>query len=65
MDDKGKPLYQPNTITNTIKQLPALVSTLNEVEKTMNSDIEESTAMRGGMRKAVGEDEMDFGDDDY
>ena len=64
VDDKGKPLYQPNTITNTIKQLPALVSTLNEVEKTMNSDIEESSAIRGSMRKAVGEDAFDFSDDD-
>ena len=64
VDDKGKPLYQPNTITNTVKQLPDLITTLNKVERSMNSDIEESSAIRGSMRKAVGEDAFDFSDDD-
>lgn len=64
VDDKGKPIYQPNTITNTVKQLPDLISTINKVEKSMNSDIEESSAIRGSMRKAVGEDAFDFSEDD-
>ena len=61
---KVKPIYQPNTITNTVKQLPDLISTINKVEKSMNSDIEESSAIRGSMRKAVGEDAFDFSEDD-
>lgn len=56
-DDKGKPVYTLNTITATIKQIPALVKDLDEAERTLNKDIINEGKARGSQEKALYEDE--------
>ena len=41
VDDKGKPIFTLNTITSTIKQIPALIKDLDIAEKSLNKEIEE------------------------
>lgn len=60
VDDKGKPLYTLNTITSTIKQIPGLIKDLNEAEKSISADIEETSKMRGNGVKKILEDGFDF-----
>lgn len=55
-DDKGKLLVQPNTYTNTIKQIPELISALDKAEKALNKEIEEEGRARGGNIKTIYED---------
>ena len=55
-DDKGKLLVQPNTYTNTIKQIPELVAALENAEKLLAKEIEEEGRARGGNVKTVYED---------
>ena len=55
-DDKGKLKVQPNTYTNTIKQIPELISALDNAEKALNKEIEEEGRARGGNVKTVYED---------
>lgn len=56
-DDKGRPVYTLNTITATIKQIPALVRDLDEAERTLSKDIIQEARARGSQTKAIGEDE--------
>lgn len=56
LDDKGKPVYTLNTITATIKQIPALVKDLDEAEKALASEMRESGKMRGSGQKTIFED---------
>jgi len=58
-DSNGKPIYTLNTITTTIKQIPALIKDLNEAEKTISSEIEENAKMRGNGIKKLLEDGLD------
>lgn len=60
LDDKGKPVYTLNTITATIKQIPALVKDLDEAEKTLNSEMKNSGKMRGSGEKTIFEDSLDI-----
>ena len=55
-DDKGKLKVQPNAYTNTIKQIPELISALDNAEKALNKEIEEEGRARGGNVKTVYED---------
>lgn len=48
VDDKGKPLYTINSITQTIKQIPQLSKDLLEAEKIVSKEIEEQGRARGG-----------------
>lgn len=57
VDDKGKPIYTLNTITATIKQIPALVKDLDTAEKTLAKDIIAEARARGSQSKAAFEDE--------
>lgn len=57
-DDKGKPVYTLNTITATIKQIPALVKDLDEAEKAINSELREVGKMRGQGEKTIFEDSL-------
>lgn len=56
VDDKGKPIYTLNTITATIKQIPALVKDLNEAEAAIAKEISQSNKVRGAQEKAMYED---------
>lgn len=56
-DDKGKPVYTLQTITATLKQIPALIKDLDEAEKALNKDIMAESQARGSQTKALLEDE--------
>lgn len=58
VDDKGKPVYTLNTITATIKQIPALVKELDEAEKAINSEMKDGGRMRGQGEKTIFEDDL-------
>ena len=58
VDDKGKPIYTLNTVTATIKQIPALVKDLDEAERTLSKDIMQENKARGSQTKAIMEDEI-------
>lgn len=55
-DDKGKPLYTINSITQTIKQIPQLSKDLLEAEKIVSKEIEEQGRARGGNNKTLFDD---------
>ena len=59
-DDKGKPLYTINSITQTIKQIPQLSKDLLEAEKIVSKEIEEQGRARGGNNKTLFEDGISF-----
>ena len=46
-DDKGKPIYTINSITQTIKMIPSLAKELSEAEKMISKEIEETGRARG------------------
>lgn len=55
-DDKGKPIYTLNTYTSTIKQIPELITSLDEAEKTIARDLAHSDKVRGSAEKSMFED---------
>jgi hypothetical protein len=57
-DDKNKPVYTLNTITQTIKQIPALVKELDEAEKCLYRDIIAENKARGSQVKSLYEDDI-------
>lgn len=59
-DNKGKPLYQVNSITSAIKQIPELAKSLIEAEKTVAKEIDEISRVRGGNNKKAFEDGISF-----
>lgn len=48
VDDKGKPLYTVNSITQAIKQIPQLAKDIAEAERVVAKEIEEQGRARGG-----------------
>lgn len=56
-DDKGKPVHTLSSITQTIKQIPALVKDLDEAERALAKDIIQESKARGSQSKALLEDE--------
>lgn len=56
LDDKGKPIYTLNTYTATIGQIPKLITSLDEAEKTIAKDIIQSDKVRGSVEKSIFED---------
>lgn len=56
-DDKNKPVHTLSSITQTIKQIPALVKDLDEAERTLSKDIMQEAKARGSQSKALGEDD--------
>lgn len=56
-DDKGKPLYTLNSYTAALNQIPKLIISLDEAEKTIIRDIVQSEKVRGAQEKAMLEDE--------
>ena len=55
-DDKGKPIYTLNTYTATIGQIPKLITSLDEAEKSIARDIIQSDKVRGSAEKGMYED---------
>ena len=55
-DDKGKPKYNISAFTSAVNQVPVLINTLSEVEKKVDSDMKESSTMRGQGEKTIAED---------
>ena len=60
VDDKGKPLYTINSITQAIKQIPQLSKDLLEAEKIVSKEIEEQGRARGGNNNTLFEDGISF-----
>ena len=56
VDDKGKPIYTLNTYTATIKQIPELITSLDEAERTIAKETIGSDKVRGSLDKAMFED---------
>lgn len=56
VDDKGKPLYTINSITQAIKQIPQLAKDILETEKIITKEIEEQGRARGGNNKTIFDD---------
>lgn len=60
-DDKGRPVYTINSITQTIKQIPQLAKDIIEAEKIVSKEIEEAGRARGGNdKKTIFEDGIIF-----
>ena len=57
-DDKGKPIYTLNTYTATIKQIPELITSLDEAERTIAKENINSDKVRGSVEKAMFEDDL-------
>lgn len=57
-DDKGKPIYTLNTYTATIKQIPELITSLDEAEKTIAKETASQDKVRGSVEKAMFEDDI-------
>jgi hypothetical protein len=57
-DDKGKPIYTLNTYTSTIKQIPELITSLDEAEKTIAKETASQDKVRGSIEKAMFEDDL-------
>ena len=57
-DDKGKPIYTLNTYTATIKQIPDLITSLDEAERTIAKENIQSDKVRGSVEKAMFEDDL-------
>lgn len=58
VDDKGKPIYTLNTYTATIKQIPELITSLDEAEKSIHKEAVTSDKVRGSVEKAMFEDDI-------
>lgn len=56
VDDKGKPIYTLNVITSTIKQIPELIKSLDEAEKSLAKEIAQNDRVRGAQEKSIYED---------
>ena len=58
VDDKGKPIYTLNTYTSTIKQIPELITSLDEAERTIAKEAVGKDKVRGSVEKAMFEDDL-------
>lgn len=56
-DEKGKPVYTLQSLTSTIKQIPALIKDLDSAEKALTQDIMSESQARGSQTKSLLEDE--------
>ena len=60
VDDKGKPIYPLNQLTQTIKAIPSLVKDLKETEAAVNSEIRSAAKARGGQDKTLFDDGIEL-----
>ncbi len=55
-DERHRPIYSPNVITNALKQIPDIVKALVETKRLVEQEINESNKMRGSQQKKIFED---------
>ena len=55
-DDKNKPIYTPDKITSSLRQLTTLATELDEAERKLSKDILADSKARGNNTKALLED---------
>ena len=58
-DKNDKPIYTLNTITATIKQVPALVRDLDSAEKLLNEQLRETDSAVGSTEMGILDTELD------
>lgn len=58
-DKSGKPIYTLNTITATIKQVPALVRDLDSAEKYLNEQLRDNESASGTTEMGIMDTELD------
>lgn len=57
LDEKGKPIYTINSITSTIKMIPQLIKDLDDAEKAIKADMQNTIGkVRGQKEKSLLED---------
>lgn len=57
LDEKGKPIYTINSITSTIKMIPQLIKDLDDAEKAIKADMQNTSGkVRGQKEKSLLED---------
>lgn len=56
LDDKGRPVYQVNTIASTIKIIPSLLKDLNEIERMVRSEESAVGRSKGTLEKSIFDD---------
>ena len=54
-DDKGRPKYQVSTITAALKNVEGIVSTLQNLQKKVEQELEEQGKARGTQEMTVGD----------
>jgi hypothetical protein len=55
-DEKNKPIYKPNDITNALKSIGGIVESLTKVREQVEKEITQQGALRGQRRKGNRED---------
>lgn len=58
-DDKGRPKYQVSSITAALKNVEGIVSTLQNLQKKVDQELEESGKARGAQELTVGDIGLD------
>lgn len=54
-DDKGRPLYQISSITSALKNVEGIVSSLQTLQKKVDQELEDQSAVRGSQELTVGD----------
>ena len=55
-DERGKPIYTVNTITSAIKQIPQLAKDLEDTERAISRELQESSRVKGATAKTLMDD---------
>lgn len=58
-DEKGRPKYQVSTITSALKNVEGIVSTLQNLQKKVDQELEEQGKARGTQELTVGDIGLD------
>jgi len=56
-DDNGKPLHDPKKIQMIINDMPKMVKSILEIQRAVESELEESNSLRAGREKSPFEDD--------
>lgn len=59
VDDKGRPMYQVSSITAALKNVEGIVTTLQNLQKKVDSEVLESGKARGTQELTVGDVGLD------
>ena len=58
-DDKGKPKYQVSTITAALKNIEGIVSTIQNLQKKVEQELEDNGKARGTQELTLGDIGLD------